>query len=61
VVKILSVLLTPAAFVWTRRADLIELGGAGCLVVAASLWSPAAAWAVAGVALLAKSATIGRP
>lgn len=57
-VKILMTLMTPVAAAWKRRAAVVELAGAGCLVVAASLWSSAAAWAVAGVALLAKSLTI---
>lgn len=57
-VKILSALMTPVAFVWRHRADLVEVVGAGCLVAAAALVTPAAAWAVAGVALLAKSMTI---
>lgn len=41
-----------------RRAALLETAGAACLVVAAAQVAPAAAWAVAGVALVVKSLAI---
>jgi hypothetical protein len=39
-----------------RLADLLELAGAVCLVVAAAFVATALAWAVTGVALIAKAA-----
>jgi uncharacterized membrane protein len=41
-----------------RLADLLELAGAICLVVAAAFVAVALAWTVAGVALIAKAAEL---
>jgi hypothetical protein len=41
-----------------RLADLLELAGAVCLIVAAAFVATALAWAVTGVALIAKAAEL---
>jgi hypothetical protein len=41
-----------------RLADLLELAGAICLIVAAAFVATALAWTVAGVALIAKAAEL---
>lgn len=56
VVKILDLV----AFLWVRRAPLVELAGAVCVVVAAAYVAPALAWLVTGVALVFKAAEIDR-
>lgn len=38
-----------------RRAAVLETTGAACVVIAAAQLHPAAAWALAGVALIVKS------
>lgn len=48
-------LLTVVAAVATRRVPIFELAGAAAVVVGVGMWSPAAGWAAAGVALLGKS------
>lgn len=48
------------ATIWRHRAGLLELLGAGCLVVAATVPAQWLAWAVAGVLAEVKAADIER-
>lgn len=48
------------AFTWNRRAELLEVAGATCLVVAGTSVATALGWAVAGTALLVKAVALDR-
>lgn len=60
VTRLLTPIVDAAAAVWRRRAELVEIAGGVCLVVAAAMVAPALAWLTAGAALVVKAADIDR-
>jgi hypothetical protein len=57
-VAVAELAMVPVAFLWSKRAQLIELAGLGCLVVFAGSFGSRWAFLIAGVYLVARAGVI---